>query len=119
MRVTIDVTLDTAAAFDILVDELTLALARVDLALEPGPSGRLAEGGNEVGRVLAWQPGHRIVLEWHPADWQPEETTEVELSFEPIEAGTRVTLEHRGWGGLLGNRGGEAVGWFTCEVVAP
>ena len=60
-----------------------------------------------------------MILEWHPADWQPEETTEVELSFEPIDTGARVTLEHRGWGGLLGDRGGEAVGWFAAEAAAP
>jgi SAM-dependent methyltransferase len=119
VRATIDVALDAAAAFEVLVDELALALAPSELTLAPGPSGHVAEGGRSVGRVLAWEPGRRIVLEWRPADWQPEERTEVELSFEPTDAGTRVTLEHRGWGSLLGDRSGEAAGWFASEVVAP
>jgi SAM-dependent methyltransferase/uncharacterized protein YndB with AHSA1/START domain len=116
---TIDVELDTEAAFGVLVDELTYALAELDLTLEPGPRGQLLEADHEVGRVLDWKPGRRIVLEWHPADWQPDETTQVELSLEPIDMGTRVMLEHRGWGSLLGDRGGEAVGWFAGEVAAP
>ena len=115
----IDVDLDTAAAFDVLVEELIFALAERGLALEPGPSGRVVEGEDEVAHVRAWEPGRRLVLGWHPADWKPEEATEVELSFEPVETGTRVTVEHRGWGGLLGDRGREAMGWFAGEVVAP
>jgi SAM-dependent methyltransferase len=77
------------------------------------------DGELEVGRVVAWEPGRRVLLEWRPADWAPDEVTEVELRLEPVAAGTRVILEHRGWGGLLGDRGGELAGWFAGEVVAP
>ena len=56
LRLTTTVPLDGAAAFDALLDELVLALARRGLRFEPGPEGRVLEGGAEVGRVLEWEP---------------------------------------------------------------
>jgi len=118
IRASIEVELDPAAAFTVLVAELASGLARLGLRFEAEAQGRLTEGAAEVGRVVAWEPGTRMALEWHPANWQPEEETRVELRFEPTDSGTRVTLEHRGWGGLIGD-GGELMGWFAGEVVAP
>jgi SAM-dependent methyltransferase len=59
------------------------------------------------------------VLEWHGPDWYPAEPATVELRFEPIEGGTRVTLEHAAWGSVLGDQGKELAGWFASEVVGP
>jgi uncharacterized protein YndB with AHSA1/START domain len=80
------------------------------------------------GRVLVWEPPHRLVLAWQVTpEWgyQPDlsQSSEVEIRFTPTpEGGTRVDLEHRqlerhgagaasmrttidsadgGWGGLL------------------
>ncbi|HEY1340968.1 MAG TPA: SRPBCC domain-containing protein [Bryobacteraceae bacterium] len=50
-----------------------------------------------VGRVLAWDPGRRLVFEWRQDGFTPDESTEVEVRFEPAHGGTRVTVEHRGW----------------------
>src|SRR5262249_40091860 len=69
-----------------------------------------------VGQVVAWKPGERILLQWRQADWNPNETTEVELRLEPMDDGTRVTLEHRGWGRLIGAPG-ELAGWVAGEVA--
>ena len=69
--------------------------------LEPADGGRLYErmsDGREAawGRVLVWEPPHRVVLTWHPGT--PEsEATELELRFTAEGEGTRVELEHRGW----------------------
>ena len=115
----IDVELDPTEAFDVLVDELAGALVELGLRLKPGVTGRVVERDFEVGRVVAWEPGERFLLAWRQANWQEDESTEVELRFEPVAGGTRVTLEHRSWGGLLGDRRGEAVGWFAGEVAAP
>ena len=54
----------------------------------------------EIGRVLAWEPGARIVLEWRLSNFAPGERTEVEVCFAPAEGGTQVTVEHRGWSTL-------------------
>ncbi len=89
------------------------------MQFEQGPKGRITEGSTEVGRVLSWDPEKRISLEWHQADWKPEEVTTVSLSFERIKGGTRVTIEHREWGGLTGDSGEELLGWFAREVAAP
>ena len=72
--------------------------------LEPGVGGRwygLSEDGTEcdVGKVLAWEPPHRLVLAWQiTSDWKfdPGFATEVEITFTAEGPGTtRVVLEHR------------------------
>ncbi|CAN5325776.1 SRPBCC domain-containing protein [soil metagenome] len=70
--------------------------------VDPGPQGRLIEtlaGGQtfEVGRVAIWQPPHRLAFSFRPATLGPDQATEVDVSFEPIGDGVRVTLTHRGW----------------------
>jgi uncharacterized protein YndB with AHSA1/START domain len=64
---------------------------------------RLAQGVHELGRVLAWEPGRRLVFEWRARNFEPGECTEVELRFEAQGDGTRVTLEHRGWDKIRGD----------------
>lgn len=50
----------------------------------------------EWGRVLAWEPPHRLVFTWHPGR-DAESGQEVEVTFQSEPGGTRVVLEHRGW----------------------
>jgi uncharacterized protein YndB with AHSA1/START domain len=64
---------------------------------------RSASGMREIGRVLAWEPGRRLMFEWRPSNFAPGEVTEVEVRFEPAGDGTRVTLEHRGWDAIRGD----------------
>ncbi len=100
--------------------------------IEPHAGGRWFErdvDGTECdfGRVLAWEPPHRLLLAWQlSADFKyvRDFETEVELRFTPEGArATRVELEHRhlerygelaervrervgapsGWGQVLGN----------------
>ncbi len=71
------------------------------LRFEPGVGGRLvevyADGEFQVGEISAWEPGARLVMSWHPTNFAPGETTEVEIRFEACSAGTRVRVLHRGW----------------------
>lgn len=72
------------------------------LQFEPGPNGRLiTQLGNgerfEIGRILAWEPGKRLVFAWRQASFSPEQSTEVEVRFEPAGEETRVSIEHRAW----------------------
>jgi uncharacterized protein YndB with AHSA1/START domain len=88
---------------------------------EPRLGGELYEtsGSGERSRwgtVRAWEPPRRFVLAWHPGR-DADEATEVEVRFEPVAGGTRVTLEHRGWE-ALGARAAESrenydKGWVT------
>ncbi len=61
---------------------------------------RPSSGAFEVGRVTAWEPPARLVLEWRNANFAPGERTEIEVLFEPAGGGTRVTVQHRGWAAL-------------------
>lgn len=118
LRVSMDLALNPAAAFDLLVEELVAALERLGVRFEPGANGRVVEGAVTVGTVTSWRPGERISLRWRPADWDGDEMTEVELRFEPAEGGTRVVMEHGGWGRAVGDPG-ELTGWFAGAVLAP
>jgi uncharacterized protein YndB with AHSA1/START domain len=68
------------------------------------------------GAVRAWNPPHGFVIAWHPGS-PPEQATEVELMFEPVAEGTRVTLEHRDWAKLGADaakaRGNYENGWVV------
>ena len=72
--------------------------------LEGRPGGRWYERGDDGsecnwGRVLVWEPPHRVVLAWEiNADWKydPSIANEVEVKFIAEGRGrTRVELEHR------------------------
>jgi len=80
-----------------------------ELHLELREGGRFYEKTGEEehrwGSVLVCDPPHRIVFEWQVNPARP--ATEVEVTFEPVEGGTRVELTHRGW---------EAMGEQAMEV---
>src|SRR5215468_5449303 len=105
VRISIELALAPVTAFVVFVEELAVALAQGGMDFETGADGRVTEGEFEVGRVIAWKPGELIQLQWHQADWKTEEVTTIEVRFELVDGGTRVTLEHRGWGGLIGGAG--------------
>jgi hypothetical protein len=71
------------------------------LILEGRQGGRLFErsaSGEEHlwGTVVTWEPPSGLGYTWHPG--RGEETAqEVELTFSPEPAGTRVDLRHWGW----------------------
>ncbi len=50
----------------------------------------------EMGRVTVWEPGRRLAFAYRNVQLPPDLETEVEVRFEPVAGGTRVTLEHRG-----------------------
>jgi uncharacterized protein YndB with AHSA1/START domain len=74
-----------------------------EIVVERRPGGRWFErAGDGVetdwGKVLEISPPHRLLLAWQlDAAFRHDPTliTEVELTFAPLEGGTRVTLEHR------------------------
>ena len=72
------------------------------LRFEGGEGGRLVASlpdgkAVEIGRVLVWAPGERLVFAWRPTSFAPDQETLVEVRFEAVGAETRVTVTHRGW----------------------
>ena len=56
------------------------------------------------GTILEWDAPHRVVHTWHVAT-DPDHSSEIELRFVAIGANrTRVTLEHRHWERMSGER---------------
>lgn len=51
----------------------------------------------EIGRVTVWAPGVRVAFTWRQATFATDQSTHVEVLFEPVGEETRVTVEHRGW----------------------
>jgi uncharacterized protein YndB with AHSA1/START domain len=72
------------------------------IRFEPGGGGRVLEEGPggesiEIGTILVWQPGERLIFDWRSEQFDPSRRTEVEVTFARVNNGTEVTLEHRGW----------------------
>jgi hypothetical protein len=107
VRVSIDVDVDPATAFEVFTDEIDSWYKRgphsffdpervVAVRFEPHVGGHLVEvydaqtgEGRPMGRVTVWEPGRRIVF----VDGRD---TEVDVRFAAVGNTTRVTLEHRG-----------------------
>ena len=69
---------------------------------------------SDWGKVLLWEPPHRLVFTLHPGR-TAEYATEVEVTFQEQAGGTLLTLTHRGWercgGQMLPERAGYERGW--------
>ncbi len=116
--VTTVVAVDPATAFEVFTEEVDAWWKRGPrfrwrperegtLRFEPGVGGRLVEVYDEagedvfeVGRVLVWKPADRLVFEFRAREFRAGEITEVEVRFEAVDQGTRVSVEHRGWDSL-------------------
>lgn len=119
-RVTVGVAVPPTEAFRVFTEEVNLWWRRGRrfrnapgdaglIAIEPRLGGRLFESFSteageqvvEMGQVLAWEPPHRLLLQWRAVNFAPHEHTEVEVRFEATASGgTRVTLTHRGWAAI-------------------
>jgi uncharacterized protein YndB with AHSA1/START domain len=115
VRKTLNVNVPVERAFAVFTEKMsawwpaTHHIAKqpfVEIEIERRKGGRWFEraaDGTECdwGRVLAWEPPHRVAFAWHlQADWKfdpdPEKASEVEIRFFATDAGeTRVELEHR------------------------
>jgi hypothetical protein len=147
VTVTTVVSVDPDTAFSVFTEEIDawwqrggMYRVRPDrksiMRFEPGVGGRLVEeyAGSEadsfaLGRVKVWEPGRRLVFSMGGRDFGPGEETEVEVRFEEDASGTRVTLEHRGWGafprdhpvrhGLVGEAFSNLMGtWWANLLVS-
>jgi uncharacterized protein YndB with AHSA1/START domain len=58
--------------------------------------------GFEIGRITTWEPGRRIAYTWRQADWPEDGITDVEVTFEPVDGGTRVRIHQTGFERLPG-----------------
>ena len=134
MQKTLQVNIPVERAFAVFTEKMggwwpaTHHIAKQPFAgitVEPRAGGRwfeVAADGSECewGRVLAWEPPHRVVFAWHlqpdfTFDPDPEKASEVEIRFFAEGAGkARVELEHRGL-----ERHGEGWEQLRAGVDAP
>lgn len=116
--VSVRVTLEPGAAFDLFTREIGRWWKRGPayrmrprkngrMRFEPErPGGCLLETYDDgtppavFAEIRVWEPGRRVVLDWHTGNYRPGEKTEVEIRFKPADGGTRVIVEHRGWEAL-------------------
>jgi len=115
VRVSVRVRVPPEAAFDVFTKEVDLWWRRGPqfrrggtMHFECALGGRLLETTDEtsgaqlavIGHITAWEPPRRFVFEWRARNFDPGETTEVEVTFEPADGGTMVTVVHRGFSKL-------------------
>ena len=51
----------------------------------------------ELGAVRLFEPARRLLLDWYPGTG-PENPTQLEVSFDAVDGGTRVTVRHSAGG---------------------
>ena len=113
IRKTIEVKAPIARAFDVFANRigewwhkehcLSKGTPLVDVVIEPRAGGRWYEKGGDGseqdwGRVIAWEPPHRLVLAWQlnrEFEYDPDFETTVEVLFEERDGVTTVRFEHR------------------------
>lgn len=115
VKVTVKVPISASDAFNAFIDDLhswwpkeyTWAgdvLERIKI--EPKENGRCFERGPygfecDWGRVLKWNPPHRIIFSWQISpnrvpEPNPEKASEVEIQFKEISnKATKINFEHR------------------------
>ena len=119
--VSTEVELDPGRAFEVFTGETDTWFRPLpgggawprSLRFEPGAGGRVLDVGADgeirtVGQVLTWETTPRLVftLEIDPGASAVGRggsagPTEVEVRFDPVGGGTRISLEHRGWEPLV------------------
>jgi uncharacterized protein YndB with AHSA1/START domain len=73
-----------------------------EIIFEPLAGGRIFErtaDGSEIewGRVVEWDPPHRLRYLWHIAT-DTDNATDVEIVFRELpDSSTQVVIEHGGW----------------------
>lgn len=131
VRLSLDVALEPAAAFETLLEEMERVLRDRGVRFGPETVNQCTEvptdvsreshgdaDGKVIGRVTVWEPGRRLVMAWRPAPWNPDVQGELEIQADALEGGTRLVVEQRGWLGILGE-GAEPVGWFASALAGP
>ncbi len=114
----VEVRVDPATAFRVFTEEIDSWFVRgpyswnnpkkaLAIRFEPGVGGRWIEvwdresgEGYTQGRITAWEPGSLLRMSYEGSFLPADVPTEIEVRFDAIATGTRVTLEHRGLDGL-------------------
>ena len=116
-QVTVSVTVnaDPATAFRLFTEETDLWWRRGPrfriagrnpgvIQFEPRLGGTLTETFDghvfPTGAITAWDPPFRFQFEWRGVNFAPGESTTVEVTFDAVPSGTRVTVRHSGWAAL-------------------
>jgi uncharacterized protein YndB with AHSA1/START domain len=106
VRFSVDLRCPPAHAFQVFTDRVDgwwpqghRRIPGSTLRCTPGRGGALVERGPDgreliLGRVTEWAPPRAIAFEWLLGA-PPEAPTSVTVSFEDLDAGTRVTVVHR------------------------
>lgn len=104
-------------AFNSFIPELVSALQRRGTEFNTGPKGTFREDDFETGKIISWEPGKHIRIQWRPAKWEPDQSCKIGIVFEPSETGSiiefifdpdKLTIDE-----------GEITGWIASSVVAP
>lgn len=106
-------------AFERFSVEIKETLLRKDVNLDFTKKGMFRGGSEEVAHITTMDPPHKISLDWwHPDTRGKEFITKVHISFSETEnpRGTRVSIEHDGWDGVLEKTGSEPIDWFTNVI---
>ena len=70
------------------------------IAIRPRCMAKPSRASCNAGSITAWRPPAFFSFEWRATNFAPGESTRVEVTFEAVPTGTRVTVVHAGWAAL-------------------
>ncbi len=115
VRVSLEVAADPQTAFEVFTQDVDAWWGRGPrfrfvppykgtLMFEPFAGGRFIHKHDKdtqkdfvIGKIHVWEPGARLAFEWRQRTFRPDQTTHVDITFEPTSTGTLVRLVHSGW----------------------
>jgi SAM-dependent methyltransferase len=118
LTATLEVPLPSSEAFTEVLENLQGELSRHGTTLELSPQGRVLHHRETVGKVTSWEPGNRVTIEWIPASWMQGNGARIDLRFEKVPDGTRITVELLDLGAPMAAGGEELAGWFGSAMLA-
>lgn len=104
-------------AFEIFIDEFTLALSNKGIDFNQS-NHKITENENEIGKILSWIPGESFSIEWNPVFWKKSKNMKIKFQFAEDEKGTLISFEQENLVEIFNNQEKELLGWFASEFTA-
>ena len=105
-------------AFERFFQEISETLSKNGILADFRVNGDIRDELNVVATIVEWDPPRSATIRW----WLPETrgnefVTQLNVSFETSDKGTRVTLEHEGWESVVERTGSDVIDWFTDNIA--
>ena len=104
-------------AFKLFVNELQINLLKSGVQFEEEINGMIRKGNEILGKILTFDQGKIIRIEWISPNPERDENLIIEILFETHKSGTLVTFEPKSLVNHFDNQESELAGWFVDTLI--